>query len=49
MTAGDWPRAKLVWKRRCAGDVTVTVVDKIQQYIQRLPPSYQGEVLDFVE
>ncbi len=27
----------------------MALVDKIQQYVQRLPTSFQAEVLDFVE
>ncbi len=27
----------------------MTITEKIQQYIQRLPSSFQAEVLDFVE
>ena len=27
----------------------MAVIDKIQQYMQRLPASFQAEILDFVE
>ena len=27
----------------------MAVIDKIQQYVQRLPKSFQAEVLDYVE